>query len=107
MKTIYCTKEHPWNLIVELEDNYCKTVTEHLFRKEMQRLIDQAVEDEDNPVHQAIDQLRMADYPTDPKNLLQSMMQEDAIYNLMTEVEGLLLVEAPEEMVDEYNERTF
>jgi len=106
MKTIYCTEEYPDNLIVELEGNYNKTVTEHLFKKELQRLIDQAVQAGDNPVHQAIDQLRMADYPTSPQDLVCSMMGEDCIYNLMKEVEGLLLVKAPEEIIEEYQRRT-
>lgn len=104
MKTIYCTKEHPYNLIMEL-DRPMK-VTEELFRQEIQRLIDQAVEDGENPVHQAIDHLRMADYPTNPQNLLESIMQEDPIYNLFREIENLQMLEAPEEIKEEYQERT-
>jgi len=33
----------------------------------------------------------MWDYPTSPKDLLQSMMEEDPIYNLFKVVDGLEL----------------
>ena len=104
MKTIYCVAEQPYNLIVELERP--QQVTEQLFRQELQRLIDQAVSDKENPVQQAIDHLRMADHPTNPQNLLQAMMQEEAISSLMQQVEGKQLVEAPQEVKEEYQRRT-
>ena len=44
-----------------------------------------------NPVRQAIEYLKMWDYPTSPKDLLQSMMEEDPIYNLFKAVDGLEL----------------
>ena len=103
MKTTYCTREHPYNLITQKEQ---PVVTEELFREELQRLIDLSVAQGDNPVHQAQDQLRMADSPTSQQDLLQSMMQEEAIYSLMMEVENLPLMEAPKEMEEEYNRRT-
>lgn len=102
---IYCTKEFPYNLIIALDKP--QLVTEDLFRKELQRLIDLAIEDGDNPVNQAIDQLRMWDYPSSPQQLVSSMMSEDAIYNLFGEIDGMQLVEAPEEIIEEYERRTF
>ena len=106
MKTIYCTEEHPFILIVEMEDNRHKTVTEDLFRQELQRLIDQAIEDGDNPVHQAEDQMRFG-FGVLEWDLVEAMMREDCIYNLLSEVDGLKLIEAPEEIVEEYERRTF
>lgn len=57
-------------------------------------------------VQQAIDHLRMADHPTNPQTLLQTMMQEEAISSLMQQVEGKQLVEAPQEVKEEYQRRT-
>lgn len=106
MKKIYCTAEHPYNLIVELEETMDKTVTEEMFTEELQRLVDQAVEDGENPVHQAEDHLRMWEDPAYPSQVVTSMMMEDPVAKLMWEVRGLQLVEAPEEIVEEYQRRT-
>ena len=106
MKKIYCTAEHPETLIVELEEGKSKVVTEELFREELQRLVDLSVEEGNNPVHQAMDQLYMRDVPTSPSQVVESMMLEDPMQVLLKDVKGLQLVEAPEEMVEEYQRRT-
>ena len=108
MKKIYCTKENPWSLIIEMEESRKpKRVTEVMFREELQRLVDKAVEEGENPVHQAIDHLRMADLPTLPDQIVDSMMLEDPGLMIFKEIEGMELVEAPDEIVEEYKERTF
>ena len=67
MKKIYCTKESLWSLIIESEeDRKPKKVTIQMFRAELQKLVDQAVEEGENPVHQAMDHLRMWNPPVYP-----------------------------------------
>ena len=108
MKKIYCTQEKPWSLIVKIEEPMKpRKVTEEMFREELQRLVDQAVEEGDNPVYQPVDNLRMWDLPTLPNQVVDSMMLEDPVLMIFKEIEGMELVEAPEEIVEEYQERTF
>lgn len=81
MKKIYYTKESPCSLIIEREESRKpKVVTEEIFREELQRLVDLAVEGEENPVHQAINHLRMWDIPTLPNQIVDSMMLEGPVY---------------------------
>jgi hypothetical protein len=49
----------------------------------------------------------MWDYPTSPKQLVSSMMFEDPISNLFREIDGKQLIIASEEIIEEYERRTF
>ena len=105
-KKIYYCKSLPMLTTMELE-RQPEELTEDLLEMEIQRLVEKAVKEGENPVHQAQDQIYLADFPTMPSALTPTLMQTDEIYHILREVKGEQMSIADKDLIEEYENKTF
>lgn len=106
MKTIYCSPNFPIVTTIEM-DYRPKTMTEHILKQELRRLIEEESPNKEVPINQAMDLLLMPERPIDKKELLEILMKTDEIYSLLMETKENPMIIADEDMIADYQEKTF
>jgi len=105
MKTIYYCPG--FSELTAMELNQPQEMTEFLLEDELKRLIEEDGPNQDVPINQAMDLLVMPERPWDKKDLHSLIMQTDEIQILLRETKGQQMVEADEDMKEEYQQKTF
>jgi hypothetical protein len=107
MKTIYYSPSFP--ILTAMELNRPEELDDYLLRRELKRLIEEESPKEEVPIHQAMDLLPLVamQFPMDRQELLEILMETEEIQMLLRDTKGITMVEADEQVKEEYEEKTF
>ena len=106
MKTIYCC---PGLELTTIELSFNPTTfTSWMLQDEVQRLIEMEVENGGNPIQIAKGySICFPDFPFDNKELRDRIMETDDVIHFLSELENVVMIEADEEMIEQYNEKNY
>jgi len=81
--------------------------TRELMETELQRMIEEAKQEHDNPLHRVQDVMLLWEQPNLEEDILQCLMDSDQMSILLSECEGQLMELADEGQIQEYEEKSF
>ena len=106
METVYCC---PGNELTSIKLKFKPTsFTSWMLQEEVQRLIEMEMENGGNPIQIANGyDIYFPDFPFDNKELRDRIMETDDVIQLLSELENIAMIEADEDMIEQYNEKCY